>query len=69
MAIQSATLSALCILALIASGCGGGLGAKRYGCDGLPSRPLRLSTAALYDLTDQDGPPPAERLGPEEGAR
>lgn len=69
MTTQSATLSALCILALTVSGCAGGLGAKRYACDGLPSRPLCLSTAELYALTDHDGPPPAERPGPEAAAR
>ena len=60
---------ALGFLALAATGCAGGLGAKRYACDGLPSRPLCLSTAEIYHLTEHDGPPPAERPEPEEARR
>jgi hypothetical protein len=60
---------ALGFLVLAATGCAGGLGAKRYACDGLPSRPLCLSTAEVYHLTEHDGPPPAERPEPEEVRR
>ncbi|MFE8032866.1 conjugal transfer protein TraV [Thiohalocapsa marina] len=52
------------------SGCAGGLGGeKRYACEGLPSRPLCLSTSDVYALTNHAGPPPAERLAREENNR
>ncbi|MBK5968400.1 MULTISPECIES: conjugal transfer protein TraV [Thiorhodovibrio] len=51
----------LLVLPLGLTGCAGGLGTKEYACEGLPSRPLCLSTADIYALTDGDGPPPAER--------
>ncbi|MFE8034497.1 conjugal transfer protein TraV [Thiohalocapsa marina] len=62
------------ILALIVttalSGCAGGLGGqKRYACEGLPSRPLCLSTSEVYALTNHAGPPPAERLARQEKNR
>ena len=64
-----ATLITALVLALTAAGCAGGTGAKRYGCDGLPSRPLCLSTAEIYHLTEHAGPPPAELPPPEGRAR
>ncbi len=69
METHAATTYALCILALTGTGCAGGLGAKRYACDGLPSRPLCLSTAEIYDLNEHDGSPPAELPVPEESPR
>ncbi|MBK5969103.1 MULTISPECIES: conjugal transfer protein TraV [Thiorhodovibrio] len=66
---RSGVLSALVLMPLCLSGCAGGLGAKRYACDGLPSRPLCLSTAEIYTLTDGNGPPPAERRLQQEKAR
>jgi hypothetical protein len=69
MTMHAATACALCALTLTATGCAAGLGAKRYACDGLPSRPLCLSTAEIYHLTEHDGPPPAERSVREEVSR
>jgi hypothetical protein len=69
MTAHAAMAYAICVLTLTATGCAGGLGANRYACDGLPSRPLCLSTAAIYHLTEHDGPPPAERPEPEEARR
>ena len=69
MTTQPAMTMALGFLALAATGCAGGLGAKRYACDGLPRRPLCLSTAEVYHLTEHDGPPPAERHRPEDARR
>jgi hypothetical protein len=69
MTTRPAITIALGFLALAATGCAGGVGAKRYACDGLPSRPLCLSTAEIYDLTEHDGPPPAERRAPQEARR
>jgi hypothetical protein len=66
MVPRIAATAALCLLALTATGCAGGLGSKRYACDGLPSRPLCLSTAEIYDLTERRGPPPAELPAPKE---
>jgi hypothetical protein len=45
---------------VVIAGCAGGLGSKRYGCSGLPSHALCLSTAEVYELTNRAGPPPAE---------
>jgi hypothetical protein len=61
MALRVSVTAAVCVLALTATGCAGGLGNKRYACDGMPSRPLCLSAADVYALTEGDGPPPAER--------
>jgi hypothetical protein len=61
--------AALRLLAVGISGCGGGLGDKRYACTGLPSRPLCLSTYRVYELTDRAGPPPAEVLAQQEQQR
>lgn len=69
MQIPGAMRYALCLLVLTTTGCASGLGAKGYACDGLPSRPLCLSTAEIYDLTEHDGPPPAERPAPQEARR
>jgi hypothetical protein len=69
MTAHSATAYALCVLTLTATGCAGSLGAKRCACDGLPSRPLCLCTAAIYHLTEHDGPPPAEPPVSEEAPR
>jgi hypothetical protein len=69
MTAHPAMTMALGFLALAATGCAGGLGAKRYACDGLPSRPLCLSTSEVYHLTEHDGPPPAEMPEPEEARR
>jgi hypothetical protein len=61
MPIRAAATASLCVFLLTATGCAGGLGNKRYACDGMPSRPLCLSAADVYALTEGDGPPPAER--------
>ena len=60
MILRITSAAVLCSAALAATGCAGGLGSKRYACEGLPSRPLCLSTAEIYALTEHDGPPPAE---------
>jgi hypothetical protein len=54
---------------VVIAGCAGGLGSKRYGCSGLPSHPLCLSTSEVYELTNQPGPPPAERALTKERGR
>jgi hypothetical protein len=64
--MRTAATASLCVFLLAASGCAGGLGNKRYACDGMPSRPLCLSAADVYALTEGDGPPPAERPTPTE---
>ena len=66
MPMRTAATASLCVFLLAASGCAGGLGNKRYACDGMPSRPLCLSVADVYALTEGDGPPPAERPAPTE---
>lgn len=56
-------LIAALLTTTITGGCAGGLGGgKHYACEGLPSRPLCLSTSAVYALTSRSGPPPAEVL-------
>ncbi|EIC24016.1 hypothetical protein [Thiorhodovibrio frisius] len=69
MSIRALVLALLLVPTLALTGCAGGLGAKRYACEGLPSRPLCLSTAEIYALTDGDGPPPAERRLQQENAQ
>ena len=58
--MRAATLALALVFLVGLSGCAGGLGSKRYGCSGLPSHPLCLSTAEVYELTNRAGPPPAE---------
>jgi hypothetical protein len=69
MTRPTATTAMLCGVLLTASGCAGGPGARGYACEGLPSRPLCLSTAEIYALTDHPGPPPAERRTRQEALR
>jgi hypothetical protein len=67
--MRAATLALALVFLVGLSGCAGGLGSKRYGCSGLPSHPLCLSTSEVYELTNQPGPPPAERALTKERGR
>jgi hypothetical protein len=51
----------LLTMALPLAGCAT-LGESEFACPGLPSRPLCLSTSALYQLTNDSAVPPAAVL-------
>ena len=40
------------------------VGNAKYGCPGLPDKPLCLPPSSIYALTEGQGPPPAARRRP-----
>ena len=55
-------LPAFALAMAFTSGCASPLGRPHFACEGLPSRPLCLSVAEVYQRTEGQGPPPAEVL-------
>ena len=73
--MRTALLQPVCGLGLlsavlvITSGCASPLGRPQFACEGRPSRPLCLSVTEVYQRTEGQGPPPAERLTRQEVLR